>query len=110
MEAVDAIYLNIQDHEGLRTEALQAAGLGFIGKQVIHPGQIAVVHAAFTPSAERVRRAERILEVWQRAQAEGKGVMALDGELLEPPVIAMEERVLERARRANSAEHGFPRA
>jgi citrate lyase subunit beta/citryl-CoA lyase len=110
VEAVDAIYLNIQDHEGLRTEALQAAGLGFIGKQVIHPGQIAVVHAAFTPSAERVRRAERILDVWQRAQAEGRGVMALDGELLEPPVIAMEERVLERARRANSAEQGFPRA
>jgi citrate lyase beta subunit len=53
-----------------------------------------------TPSAERVRRAERILEVWQKAQAEGKGVVTLDGMLLEPPVIAMEQLVLERARQA----------
>ena len=100
MDAVDAIYLNIQDHDGLRGEAIQAAGMGFVGKQVIHPGQIPLVHAAFTPSAERVQRAERILEVWQTAQAEGKGVVALDGMLIEPPVIAMEQLVLERARQS----------
>jgi citrate lyase beta subunit len=100
VEAVDAIYLNIPDHDGLRDESLQAARLGFVGKQVIHPGQIPIVHAAFMPSAERVQRAERILEVWQKAEAEGKGVVALDGMLLEPPVIAMERLVLERARQA----------
>ena len=104
VDAVDAIYLNIQDHDALRAEAVQAAGLGFVGKQVIHPGQISIVHAAFTPSAERVRRAERILEVWRKAQAEGKGVAALDGELLEPPVVAMETLVLERARQAGQRE------
>jgi citrate lyase beta subunit len=103
IDAVDAISLNIQDHEGLRGEALQAAGMGFIGKQIIHPGQVAVVHEAFTPSAERVRRAERILEAWRAAEAEGKGVVALDGMLLEPPVIAMERLVLERARLARRA-------
>jgi len=100
VDAVDAIYLNIQDHDGLRDESLQAARLGFVGKQVIHPGQISVVHAALTPSAERVQRAERVLQVWKEAQAQGKGVVAMDGMLLEPPVIAMEELVLERARRA----------
>jgi citrate lyase beta subunit len=52
------------------------------------------------PSAERVRRAEQVLGFWQKAQAEGKGVVAMDGMLLEPPVIAMEELVLERARQA----------
>ncbi len=101
VDAVDAIYLNIQDHDGLRDESLQAARLGFAGKQVIHPGQIPIVHAAFTPSAERVQRAERVLQVWKTAQAQGKGVVAMDGMLLEPPVIAMEELVLERARRAS---------
>jgi citrate lyase beta subunit len=106
VEAVDAIYLNIPDHDGLRDESLQAARLGFVGKQVIHPGQISIVHAAFTPSAERVQRAERILEVWQKAQTEGKGVVALDGELLEPPVVAMETLVLERARQARQHEEG----
>ena len=98
VDAVDAIYLNIQDHDGLRDESLQAARLGFVGKQVIHPGQIAIVHAALTPSAERVQRAKRVLQVWKEAQAQGKGVIAMDGMLLEPPVIAMEELVLERAR------------
>ena len=98
VDAVDAIYLNIQDHDGLRDESLQAARLGFVGKQVIHPGQLPVVHAALTPSAERVQRAERVLQVWKEAQAQGKGVVAMDGMLLEPPVVAMEELVLERAR------------
>jgi citrate lyase subunit beta/citryl-CoA lyase len=101
VDAVDAIYLNIQDHDGLRDESLQAARLGFVGKQAIHPGQIPIVHAAFTPSDERVQRAERVLQVWKEAQAQGKGVVAMDGMLLEPPVIAMEELVLERARRAS---------
>ena len=101
VDAVDAIYLNIQDHDGLRDESLQAARLGFVGKQVIHPGQIPIVHAALMPSAERVQRAERVLQVWKEAQAQGKGVVAMDGMLLEPPVIAMEELVLERARRTS---------
>lgn len=101
VDVVDAIYLNIQDHDGLRDESLQAARLGFVGKQVIHPGQIPIVHAALTPSAERVQRAERVLQVWKEAQAQGKGVVAMDGMLLEPPVIAMEELVLERARHAS---------
>jgi citrate lyase beta subunit len=100
VDAVDAIYLNIQDQDGLRAEAAQAAAMGFVGKQVIHPGQVPIVHTAFTPSAERVQRAERILEFWRKAQAEGKGVVALDGMLLEPPVIAMEQLVLVRARQA----------
>jgi len=100
IDAVDAIYLDLQDHDGLRDEAVQAAGMGFVGKQVIHPGQIPIVHAAFTPSTERVQRAERILTFWRTAQAEGRGVAALDGMLIEPPVIAMEQLVVERARRA----------
>ncbi len=106
VDAVDAIYLNIRDHDGLRDESLQASRLGFVGKQVIHPEQIPIVHAAFTPSAERVQRAERVLRAWQEAQAHGRGVVAMDGMLLEPPVIAMEELVLERARRARERANG----
>jgi len=79
----------------------KAAALGFVGKQAIHPGQLPIIHDAFTPSAERVRRAERVLEAWRQAQAEGRGVIALDGDLIELPVVAMEQRVLERARRAS---------
>ena len=84
VDAVDAIYLNIQDHDGLRGRGRsQAAGMGFVGKQVIHPAQIPIVHAAFTPSAERVRRAERVLEVVaDRPRPRGRAWSALDGMLL----------------------------
>jgi len=100
VDVVDSIFLNIHDHEGLRAEAAQAAALGFTGKLAIHPGQLPVIHEAFTPSAEQVRRAERILEAWRQAEADGRGVCTLDGELIEKPVVEAERRVLERARRA----------
>lgn len=100
VDAVDTIFLNIRDHEGLQAEAAQAAALGFVGKLAIHPAQLPVIHGAFTPSAERLRRAERILEAWGEAEAAGRGVCALDGDLIEKPVVEGERRVLERARRA----------
>ena len=100
MDVVDSIFLNLQDHEGLRLEAAQAAALGFTGKLAIHPGQLPVIHKAFTPSADQVRRAERILEAWRQAETEGRGVLTLDGDLIEKPVVEAERRVLERAKRA----------
>jgi citrate lyase beta subunit len=100
VDVVDTIYLNIQDHEGLRAEAAQSAALGFTGKLAIHPGQIPIIHEAFTPSADRVQRAKRILEAWRQAETEGRGVCALDGDLIEKPVAEAERRVLERARMA----------
>jgi citrate lyase subunit beta/citryl-CoA lyase len=99
LDAVDTIYLNVKDAEGLRAEAEQAVELGFAGKLAIHPGQLPVIHEAFTPDAARLARAERILEAWRQAQAEGCGVCALDGFLIERPVVEAEQRVLRRARR-----------
>ena len=99
LDAVDTIYLNVKDPEGLRAEAEQAVGLGFVGKLAIHPDQLPIIHQAFTPGAARVARAERILEAWGRAQADGRGVCALDGLLIERPVVEAERRILQRARR-----------
>ena len=100
VDAVDTIYLNIQDQAGLRAEAAQAAALGFVGKLAIHPAQLPVIHEAFTPSVDRIQWAQRVLEAWRGAEAEGRGVCALDGNLIERPVVEGERRVLERARRA----------
>ena len=100
VDAIDTIYLTIQDHGGLRAEAAQGAALGFTGKLAIHPAQIPIIHEVFTPSAARVQRAERILETWRQAEAEGRGVCTLDGNLIEKPVVEAERRILERARRA----------
>ena len=100
VDATDTVFLNIQDHEGLRAEAAQAAALAFSGKLAIHPAQIPIIHDAFTPSAERVQRALRILETWRQAEAEGRGVCTLDGDLIEKPVVEGERRILDRARSA----------
>jgi citrate lyase subunit beta/citryl-CoA lyase len=99
LDAVDTIYLNVKDAEGLRAEAEQAVEIGFAGKLAIHPGQLPIIHEAFTPDAERLARAERILAAWRQAQAEGRGVCALDGLLIERPVVEAEQRILRRARR-----------
>ena len=103
VEVVDTIYLNIRDDDGLRAEAAQGAAMGFAGKLAIHPGQIPIIHEAFTPSADRLRQAERILEAWRQAEAEGRGVCALDGVLIEKPVVEAERRIVERARLAGVA-------
>jgi citrate lyase beta subunit len=71
-----------------------------VGKLAIHPAQLPVIHGAFTPSTDRVRRAQRVLEAWQVAEAEGRAVCALEGDLIERPVVEGERRVLDRARRA----------
>jgi citrate lyase subunit beta/citryl-CoA lyase len=97
VDLIDCVYLNMRNEEGLQSEAAQAAALGFAGKQAIHPAQLPLIHEAFTPTPRRVERARRILAVWDQAQAEGKGVVALDGELIELPIVALERRVLERA-------------
>lgn len=102
LDAVDTIYLKPQDLDGLRVEAAAAAALGFVGKLAIHPAQIPIIHEAFTPSVVRLQRAERILEAWRQAQAEGRGVCLLDGELIEAPVVEGERRILARARKIGS--------
>jgi citrate lyase subunit beta / citryl-CoA lyase len=101
-DAVDTVYLDVKDGEGLGAEARQAAELGFTGKLAIHPGQLLPIHEAFTPSPERVRHAERILAAWSAAEVEGRGVFALDGRLIEKPVVEAERRVVERARRVEA--------
>jgi citrate lyase beta subunit len=103
LDAVDTISLDFRDLAILREETAQAAAMGFTGKLAIHPVQLPVIHEAFTPSAERVQRAERVLDAWREAEAKGLGVCALDGELVERPVVEAERRVLERARRAQRA-------
>lgn len=75
-------------------DARYAAELGFSGKLVIHPAQVEAVNAAFTPTAEEVARATRVLE----AAAQG-GAVRLDGEMVDAPVVARARRVLARARR-----------
>ena len=93
--AIDMPSRAFRDLSGLRTEAERARRLGFTGKVVIHPAQIPVIHDVFAPSPEEVERARRIVEA---DRAAGGGVVAVDGKMVDRPVVAAARRVLARGR------------
>jgi citrate lyase beta subunit len=100
LQAIDMVYIDFKDIEGLRLEAEGGAGLGFSGKQVIHPNQVPVVQEAFTPSDEAVAYAKRVVESFEASQKEGKGAYALDGKMIDMPLLKNAQKVLDRARAA----------
>ena len=104
LQAIDMVYIDFRDLEGLRLEAEQGAGWGFSGKQVIHPNQVPVVQEAFTPSVEEIDYARRVVETFEASQREGRGAYALDGKMIDMPLLKNARKVLERARAASKQE------
>jgi citrate lyase beta subunit len=104
LQAIDMVYVNFHDNEGLALEAQQGARMGFEGKQIIHPSQVAPVHDAFTPSNESIANAIRIMEADAQHQQRGFGAFALDGKMIDAPVVKAAARVLARARAAGKFE------
>jgi citrate lyase beta subunit len=100
LQAIDIVFIDFKDREGLRVEAEQGAGFGFSGKQIIHPNQVSVVQEAFTPSDSAVAYAKRIVESFESSQKEGKGAYALDGKMIDMPLLKNAQKVLDRARAA----------
>ena len=98
--AFDTVYTDIEDLEGLREQAAMSVALGFSGKAAIHPSQIAVIHEAFRPDEKDVRKAERIVRGAREAEERGLGVVAVDGRMVDAPVVAQAQRTLELARLA----------
>ncbi len=100
LQAIDLLFLDFRDVENLSIEAARGAQLGFAGMQVIHPNQIAPVQAAFTPDDGAIAQAARIVEAHTANQASGTGAFALDGKMVDMPIVRAAERVLARARAA----------
>lgn len=93
-DILDGVHLDFQNEESLREVCAGGRAMGFDGKTLIHPSQIAVANEVFGYSDEDVENARRTLEVWQAALAEGKGVAVLDGKLVENLHAAEAERVV----------------
>jgi citrate lyase subunit beta / citryl-CoA lyase len=83
LQAVDGPYAAIHDAEGLRRSAASVAALGFDGKWVLHPGQVDIVNAAFSPAQAEYDRAELILEAHEHYTTQGRGAAMLDGEMID---------------------------
>lgn len=83
LAAIDAPYGDYKDPEGLKRSCLLSAALGYDGKWVIHPDQIAIINGLYTPTQEDVERSTRILEAYRQAQSEGCGSLAIDGKMVD---------------------------
>ena len=87
VQAVDGVWPNFQDMEGLKKFALQSRRLGFSGMSLIHPAQIDEVNAAFTPTAEEVDYCRRVVQAFDDARSRGEGAIAFGGQLLDMPIV-----------------------
>ena len=95
---IDGVHMNIDDEASLIAACKQGRDLGFDGKSLIHPKQIAAANAAFAPAPEEVAQAERIVAAFQAATAKGLGVAVLDGHLIELLHVRAAERLITQAR------------
>ncbi len=103
--AFDAIWADFKDPAGLRADAVLGRQLGFAGRQCIHPDQVAIVNEVFTPTADELERARRVVEAFDDGVARGLGAVALDGEMLDAPIVARARRVLSMGRSGPSRPH-----
>lgn len=100
LQAVDTVYLGFQDTDGLMTDAETALHMGYTGKLAIHPAQVEPIQRVFTPTNEQVAAALRLIRAHDDHQATGRGTFALDGKMVDMPIIRAARAVIERARAA----------
>lgn len=96
----DLVHVDTRDDEGLEAEARLARSLGFRGKVCIHPAQVAIVNRVFSPTGEERERARRVVEAYERGLADGRGAVALDGEMIDLPVVERARRILAETERS----------
>ncbi|WP_434522412.1 HpcH/HpaI aldolase/citrate lyase family protein [Halorubrum sp. AS12] len=106
VDALDTVYTDFSDGSGLREDAAFARRLGYDGKLAIHPAQVGPITEAFTPDPEEVEWAKAILDARDEAEREGRAVFEVDGEMIDAPLIAQAERILDRAADGERAPEG----
>jgi citrate lyase subunit beta/citryl-CoA lyase len=97
IDIIDTVFPDVNDEEGLRRETEYAKKIGFTGKAVINPRQIDIIHEVFTPSEDEIRKAYRIVKEFRANTASGVGVFAIDGKMIDAPVVRRAEYILKLA-------------
>jgi len=95
--ALDTVFADINDMEGFIAEVKVAKQLGFDGKSVVHPKQIQPVHEIYTPSEKEIQKSLRILYAIKEAEKKGSGVIAVDGKMVDGPIVDRARRVIDLA-------------
>ena len=100
LQAIDMVLVDFNDMERLEAECISARDLGYAGKMAIHPRQVEIMNRIFSPSAEEIEQAKRLVEAHAAHQAAGSGVFAVDGKMVDRPVVKGAEQILEKAKAA----------
>ncbi len=106
VQALDTVYPSVHDDEGLRRETETARRMGFDGKSAIHPNQIGIIHDVFTPSREEIKKALAVMQAIKEAEEKKSGVIALNGRMIDRPVVERAKKVIRLAEAAGiDTEH-----
>lgn len=97
IDAIDTVFVDVNDEEGLRKDTEYAKQIGFTGKAVINPRQIDIIHDVYMPTEEEIRKAYRIMKEFNKNKKAGIGVFAIDGKMIDAPVMARAAHILELA-------------
>ncbi|XP_077783815.1 citramalyl-CoA lyase, mitochondrial isoform X5 [Podarcis muralis] len=97
LQAIDLVYIDFHDEEGLRKQSREGALMGFTGKQVIHPNQVAVVQEQFSPSPEKIMWAEELITAFEEHQRIGKGAFTFRGSMIDMPLLKQAQNIVSLA-------------
>lgn len=99
VQALDTVFSDINDEEGLRQDTLEIKQLGFDGRAAIHPAQIEIINECFTPSEKEMQHAANVLYAADLARQEGSGVAVIKGKMIDKPIIERAEKIIRFAER-----------
>lgn len=97
IQAIDTVFSDVSDMDGLRNSVLEAKALGFEGKGCIHPRQIKIVNETFLPNEKEIDKAKKIVLAFEEAEAKGLGVVSLGSKMIDAPVVKRARRIVKLA-------------
>jgi citrate lyase subunit beta/citryl-CoA lyase len=110
IQAIDTVFSDVSDMEGLRESVIEAKQLGFDGKGCIHPRQIRTIHDALAPSETEITKAKKIVLAFEEAEKKGLGVVSLGSKMIDPPVVKRALHTVKMAVESGKLESGWKAA
>ena len=98
VQAVDGVWVDLNDSQGLLSFAKQSRQLGFSGMSSIHPSQIEPINSVFSPTAEEIDYCQKVLQAFEEANARGDGSIAFGGQLIDRPIVERARRTIDMAK------------
>lgn len=100
IQAMDTVFADVYNTDNFRKEVTMIKEMGFDGKSVVHPLQIGIVHEIFTPTEEQIAHAIKVLSCYKEAIENNRGVLTVDGKMIDGPIVVRAERIVAQAKAA----------